>query len=583
MQWLSSIFSSLGYILVPVRLQWWSVQGRIKERVNRMADRAAGGWRRPEQQLQAAAAGEGAAGGAGAGELLKIAPKEKRSTVIIRWTLHFVLVGLILVALWWLNWWLRLEPMLQSNFGYLHAFWLPLLFLMLYVMFWLGSWLWQLTHPDRVSWDYPDINTAWGEAVDTLARAGIDMREVPLFLVIGEPEESMEHLFGSAALNLTITAPQGSDLALRLYAGEDRIFLTCPGASVLARQARFLAQSAAARRTDVTEVEAENLLTAEAAAGPFEPMSPSDGAAPAADPWAEEERRVIGLLEAEEQPEKGTARRPARSFLKNTAEVHLLTSRLHHVCRLLFRDRKPFCPINGILVLVPYAATTDDNTASQTATACRYDLTVIRQVLQVQCPTFALVCDLEKSEGFVQFVERLPGRQRITRLGQSFPLYPDLDEAEIPRAIEGGMVWLSDALLPSLVYNLLRLEAPGAGRGLPATVAESLESNTRLYRFLSQMRDSRKRLSRLLVRGLLLDVPGSYFFGGVYLAATGRQLATFVNGVLQKLSDNQNYVSWTPETLSAEHWYRVWSWVLFFLNLVLLIGGPLLVWLLWPW
>ncbi len=263
--------------------------------------------------------------------------------------------------------------------------------------------------------------------------------------------------------------------------------------------------------------------------------------------------------------------------------MRLLTSRLQHLCRLIRRDRKPYCPINGVLVLVPHAALEDDISASQTGTACRYDLQVIRQTLEVQCPVFALVCDMERSEGFRQFLLRLPARHNISRLGQRFPLYPDVDEQEIPRLVDTGTSWMANALLPSLVYNLFRLESPGgAGRGREVGADESLRENTQLYDFLWEMRDQRRRLSRLLTRGLLMDVPRAFYFGGVYLAGTGQNLSAFIPGVFLRLLQSQNFLSWTTEALATERRYRWWAWFLFFLNLALLIGGPLLLYLFWP-
>lgn len=532
---------------------------------------------------------------------------------ILRWVLHVLLIFLVLVGLWYLNWLLGLEKVLQSPWPFLHPFWLPILFLLAYALLWLGIWLWKLSAPDRLSWDYPDLTAAWEIAVQALERAGIDVKDTPVFLVLGQNEGSLEQLFGSAALRLRITAPRGKGIALRVYADEERILVTCPGASVLARQARFLMQQTQRLSAQRSAPAAENLLVKQAenvealakekegaaettTSGTSPEMSQGteenktteetnvdvkeekDKETAEADLSAAEEDRIAELLAAGGGPQPAT--KSEASFLRNTAEMRLLTSRLHHLCRLIANDRKPFCSINGILLLLPFAAARDDTTASQTASACRHDLTVVHRVLQVECPVYALVCDMEKSDGFRELVQRLPSHQRTSRLGQPFPLYPDIGDEEAADMVESGVAWLSDALLPSLVYNLFRLEPPEDLRQ-PIPMPESLESNMELYRFLYEMRDCRQRLSRLLVRGLLLDVPGTFLFGGVYLAATGPRFTAFVSGVVDQMVGNQNYVSWTQETLQTERQYRRWSWVLFVLNLLLLAGIPVLVWFSW--
>ena len=57
--------------------------------------------------------------------------------------------------------------------------------------------------------------------------------------------------------------------------------------------------------------------------------------------------------------------------------------------------RQPYCPLNGLLVLVPLAATDSDDDAQNTAECLQRDLQTLRAVLKVDCPQFALLCDLE--------------------------------------------------------------------------------------------------------------------------------------------------------------------------------------------
>jgi len=79
--------------------------------------------------------------------------------------------------------------------------------------------------------------------------------------------------------------------------------------------------------------------------------------------------------------------------------------------------------------------------------------------------------------------------------------------------------------------------------------------NCRLYQFLGQIRERQKRFGRIVSRALLLESPGPLLFGGCYVGATGSDASTeqgFVAGTFRRLTENQNYVSWTDQALAEE-------------------------------
>src|SRR5262249_25877531 len=109
------------------------------------------------------------------------------------------------------------------------------------------------------------------------------------------------------------------------------------------------------------------------------PTVPPTPTRPAASPVATVEAptaptRVLPVPVARIRPELRLAdepkRRPLPPLIHDVAEVARLTARLRSLCRLVVRDRRPLCPINGVLVLVPYAATAADDDASQAAAIC---------------------------------------------------------------------------------------------------------------------------------------------------------------------------------------------------------------------
>ena len=519
---------------------------------------------------------------------------------LCRWLLHGLIVALILVGLYFVNRWLQLERVLRSDWPFLHAFWLPLLFLLVYAMAWLAWWIWELTGPEKLTHDFPDIDHAWQEGIANLFDASVDLREVPLFLVLGRPLEGEDNVFLAAQFGFRVReVPRWPQAPLRFTASQEAVFLTCPGASVLAkhiallieeiRDAMSYQQAAAGAVGDVLpEAGAELPFSAVAqteaptVAGIQQVLGDAQQQGRGPNQLTDEEQRVISLLVTEEQASQPAAQSRRRVFLKSRTQVDEAKARLQHLCQLIVRHRRPYCPINGILVLLPFACTDSDEDASQATSACELDLHVIRDITQVQCPVFVLGCDAEQSPGFRELLQRMPASQRERRLGQRFPLVPDLEPGGVPAMVQEGVSWFSYTFLPALIYNLFRLGPPGNEQP-QGELPEALVGNMRLYQFLSEVGQRRKCWTRFLTRGLLLDVPKAFLFGGFYLAGTGPDTQhdqAFVHGVFQRLPESQNFVSWTPEALAQENDYKRWTRYGYVLLLVVIavVGGLMYRW-----
>lgn len=460
----------------------------------------------------------------------------------LRWTLHAVFLALLLGFLTYLNWLFDLEKVLRTPLGFLRKIWLPLLVFLIYLLGWLGWWLRKLLGPEEKSSAFPDIDAAWAEALEALDKAGIDLSEAPLFVVLGQPQSTEESLFAAADLPLQVRhVPRRPTAPLHLYASRDGIYLTCGGASLLARQTALL-----------TEEVVEEEGGARAAAPPV-PEVPASDAAKRTLHWhavAGQKAAGVSTAPAAAPFEMSPSRARRNRLLLADDEAEILTARLEHLGRLIVRERRPYCPANGILVLLPWAVSGTDNDAQQTARLCQRDLTALRQVLRVQCPVFALVSDLDRAAGFRELIARLPPGQRQQRLGRSFPLAPDLTAEQLPEMIQDGIRWACDTLFPNLIYRLLALDATEQGPEAPAVVG-----NARLYQLLGELRARRQRLGDLLRRAVVRPERGATLFGGCYFAGTGRDPANehaFCAGVFPLLQDNQNFVSWTPEALAEE-------------------------------
>jgi hypothetical protein len=233
------------------------------------------------------------------------------------------------------------------------------------------------------------------------------------------------------------------------------------------------------------------------------------------------------------------------------------TRRLRYLCGLIRQERRPWCPVNGLLVLVPWEATESDDAARVGCGVLEAELRTAREVFQQRYPTFALVCDLEAARGFEQFRSGFRADMLKQRIGQRVPLVPVGEPGEVGALVGSAARWIGLSVLPAWILRFLKLDA---GTDAPhQTAGASSAHNRNLYQLMRGVFERGPRLAEILARGVPpvggRDEYGSVpMFGGIYLAATGRDARqqAFVEGVFQRVIESQNAVSWSPEALAED-------------------------------
>ena len=313
----------------------------------------------------------------------------------VRWLARILLVGIVLAILAAINQaaLFGLSNVIHATAPWIGRFWLPLLALCLYVMLWLGWWLYRLLNLDiePVGSEFPDIDRAWGQAVEAMGRSNIALDNAPLFLVLGWPSGSEDDFFRSAGIKGPVRQVPGEPEApLHVTANRDGIWLTCPGASLLSQ---YHHEGAGARALE----EVMSTMSDEAA-DEFKTMGMGAGAAAT----LRVEDFQATFKDAQERSQGG------RNQRVENPDDHL--ARLRHLCRLIIRDRRGFCPINGVLLTLPIGIDIRGDLADL-ADACRQDMATMFDTFRMRCPVLALVCGLEQVKGFSELIERLPPEQ----------------------------------------------------------------------------------------------------------------------------------------------------------------------------
>ena len=293
----------------------------------------------------------------------------RRVGKVIRWSLHLLCLAAVLAGLGLLNYTLGLDRLLRVPWPMVRMVWLPLLFLLVYLLVWMGWWLWRLWETGPQESAHPEVDRAWDEARQALERAGIDLAATPLFLILGRPDGGETSLFNAARLPLVVPpVPRAEDAPLRVAANAEGIYVSCAGFPCSPAR-----RPCSRNRPETPPSESEDWLSE------IEPSSTNDRAEepepfPAALGGRPAEprdvsggqqrlggrRRPVGRRGRRAPGESKTSNRPAaaqtaaaRRRLDDVEELERRTAQLKHLCGLIVRDRRPYCPINGLLVLVP--------------------------------------------------------------------------------------------------------------------------------------------------------------------------------------------------------------------------------------
>jgi hypothetical protein len=503
------------------------------------------------------------------------------------WGLHVLIVVAVLVGLYVAD----VKLITRAPFAlpkYLAHLWAPILALIVYAFGWVVVWLWGLSESADED-EHSDITLAWEEASRALEQTGLDLTDLPLFLVLGEPSDGEIAFFqGSRLRPLAPPLPSRADSPIRIYALKDSterkgLFVTCVGASLTGRHSRVLAGK---------QFEDETGMRTPAAGGAIDrTMAPEMTMAPGG---VGDSKNVVQSILSQTRHRSltgeelgdlervlGPAAPGGQSVLRDPQLVRYHTARMRHLCRLIVRSRAPRCPANGLLLLLPLrgAGVVGENSkptqaALDTGVLCRGDLAAVCEVFRLHVPTVALLCDLEKVEGQREFLSRFTAEDRQQRrIGQRVPLMPRF----LTGNAEGGRAERMRRLLESLSARVcgvrmqdwlyhkkgFQVEAPGGDPDLPSVERH----NGRLFQFFDGVHSHREGLAVILKEALVGSDESSkdptllpILFGGLYVAWTGYrpQEQGFYASVLERMFDDQDHVSWTGDVVAEEdRWARM--------------------------
>ena len=417
---------------------------------------------------------------------------------------------------------------------------------------------------------FPDIDYAWKAGLAEMDKNGLDINQIPLFLIIGSATEQQERsLFGAGRVGLRVRQTPQGPAAIHWYANPDGIYLVATEAGTLSRLANL-------SRTITPDMPLESPVASSSGGGRGnitgtmvfgqEPEQPREEAkAPTPSSNMIRGTMVLGGGGMDEGPGSPTAINPEKrrnlSLPPNEAAEQQL--RLQYLCQLIRRARSPLCPLNGMLTLLPYEViASGPREGLEVQRAVQSDMGTILNTLQLRCPVTAVVVGMETDPGFVELVHRV-GQDRAVaqRFGKGFEVWtpPEPEQLEALTAHACGA-------FEDWVYTLFRergsLSRPG---------------NTKLYAMLCRIRRNlQSRLTNIITGGFGHDrekdpYGDALLFSGCYFAATGdnEDQQAFVKGVFDKLPELQEELEWSRQALLTQSKYLRWAYITMGIDFIL--------------
>jgi hypothetical protein len=451
-----------------------------------------------------------------------------------KWVLHALLVIFIIIfVLGFIQWYYDLGRYVSAPLPYLRQAWLPTVGFVLYINVWLIWLVWRLYDPKPGPSPWPDIDYAWTQVTSALFRANIDPSKVPLFLILGRPASGASVLFETARVPLDINgAPETQLSPLQVYAGKQAVFIVCADTCLLGFFGDKVSNMAPAYLGS-TSTGLEKGLT----------IGSSATNSTTIDPITQGDLPKIQLEDS-------------KPITRDPEIMERGKARLEHVCRLIRGMRHPWCPANGIVLIIPEQSTADEVLGTQAAILAQNDISVTQRTLGITCPVIALFSGVESVPGFREFLNLIPRDKRDQRLGKAIPMALVKSDARRGDIIAKTIYWQCGELIPRLIMRTFQMRSMDPATGKAANTILDIRTNRQLIRLIRAIWSRRNTMGQLCTRLIEGNSPEKIRLTGSYLSAAGnlKRGQGFLTDLFAQLFEGQNFVSWTTDANKAERW-----------------------------
>ena len=422
---------------------------------------------------------------------------KRRSAVAI----HIAFISLVLIGLVSTQVYFQLEAYVRSSLPFVRGLWLPIIGILGYATAWSA---WFVARTLRQTDDRPlfdSVATALRDGLDRFTRAGIDPRQTPIYLVLGAPAGGIREFFASSHVELAVVpSAEEAGESVQVCGNRDAIYICCRDSSLTGhyagKSAGSLRKAAAERRAvqqrsnnpklsmnavpawrsgignsstlttapsnppayqaTIHSGSADQLRGSASAVATLTPLASPTKFAISTDPTVQRIEQTLGQIEsmtADQTPEQtcktASILQPRQECPQeirlDACDAEQLTVRLETICRQLVTLREPFCPINGVIALIPLPACDSVEASDHVGMRLERDLKTISDSSCTQLSMQVVYCDLDLCEGSQPFLDRFPENQRHRRLGVILPAVPESETGAVASSLENAAQWICKA------------------------------------------------------------------------------------------------------------------------------------------
>jgi hypothetical protein len=277
---------------------------------------------------------------------------------------NFVILVLLSVLLWFITVRTRLDTSVRAPLLVLRPFWLVFLL-------WSGVLAYlsirRLIYLMRIEPSYslyPEIEENWNYIKQKMAELSVSPKDLPIILVLGHRPIDGVHFFDNLQLRLrNIRLRNESESNFQADLTESAIIITCQNASALGAYTRRI----------------------ELARAPFVRSVFND---PKPDNIKRTTNQLIGLSGESQrvQETENPNEEQSKSFKPETNaeererslvtqdEINQFSAKLKYLCELIAVDRYPYCPVNGVVLVVSKEVMESDQLIANAIEMSRVDM-----------------------------------------------------------------------------------------------------------------------------------------------------------------------------------------------------------------
>ncbi|MCP4096801.1 MAG: hypothetical protein GY748_11215 [Planctomycetaceae bacterium] len=416
---------------------------------------------------------------------------------------------------------------------------------------------------------FPDIDAAFDSGLKALQDHGIQIKETPLFLVLGTPDsKTVERTMRASELKFDFSHVTADGQSLYWYGSLDAIYLFLSGIGNVAQLTKDLAKY-------TNEQHGENEQEVGDFRGTIDVRALGQGKKKFLPPVVEEESQdLMATIRATDlspnrprvNPVSEPTERSKPSDTRQLSSREKLTEqkhRLEHFCEILKRRRGTVCALNGIVVCMDCQLV--EGFPGQLGRQVKSDLLTVCQSTDVVSNVTAIVTGFETHSGCREFVSRLNELQGDSfinrRFGKSYRSW------RVPTPDQ--MRYIANASIENFdqyIYSIFTQR--------DALSSRNVDGNREMIKFLCWIyAQFYEGLERTLTTGFcggesddwcLPRISGCYFLG----VGESSGDSFFGPGIFDRINENQSELEWTKAKIHREANLSFLSQLVFLVGLI---------------